>query len=90
MILLAVFWENPAVVGLILALPATALGYLGYQRSRVVDEKTSESTSIGLAVDALTKALSILQEDNRVLREDVVALRKLKTLIAEVEKVNGV
>lgn len=82
MILLAEFWENPAVVGLVLAIPATVLGYLGYRRSLKVDEAakqagiaTSQSVSVGQAVDGLNRVIAALQEDNEILRKDVKDLR---------------
>lgn len=65
------FWENPAVVGLILALPATALGYLGYRRSLPLDKAVTKTANneghIGL--------ISALQADNQDLREELRALR---------------
>lgn len=78
----AAFWENPAVVGLIIAIPGAILGYLGYRRSLKVDEAakqagiaTSQGISVGQAVDGLNKVIAALQEDNKVLRDDVKDLR---------------
>lgn len=91
----SVFWENPAVVGLILAIPSAVLGYLGYRRSRAIDEATEEAVtatghvvSIQQVIDGLNGVIAALQADNKVLREDV-ALRRLKALASELEKVNG-
>lgn len=77
------FWQNPAVVGLIIALPASILGYLGYRRSRGIDEAakqagiaTGHAASIGQVVDGLNGVIAVLQEDNKVLRADIFALRK--------------
>lgn len=76
-------WENPAVVGLILAMPATALGYLGYRRSRGVDEvakqaglASSQSTSVGQAIDGLNRVIDALQHDNKVLRDELILLKQ--------------
>lgn len=73
----AVFWENPAVVGIIIAIPATVLGYLGYRRSLGVD-KAVESVGemaghIGL--------INALQADNLVLRGELTLLREGVELI---------
>lgn len=92
----SVFWENPAVVGLILAIPGAILGYLGYRRSLEVDDATEQAglvsgqtTTIALAVDSLNKVIAVLQEDNKILRGDIIALRELKKTIVEIEKSNG-
>lgn len=76
------FWENPAVVGVIIAIPATILGYLGYRRARGVDEvakqagiATTHATSIGQVVDGLNKVIANVQSDNNDLRKEVLALR---------------
>lgn len=79
---MAGFWENPAVVGLIIAIPASILGYLGYRRSRRVDEVAkqagmadSHATSIGQVVDGLNKVIAAVQSDNHDLRKEVLELR---------------
>lgn len=68
----AMFWENPAVVGLILALPATALGYLAYRRSLPVDKAVQQVGEMAGHIGLITA----LQADNQVLRDGVTALRK--------------
>lgn len=82
MMLLTSFWQNPAVVGIIIALPATALGYLGYRRSlgldRVAEQAgmaTTNAASIGQVVDGLNKVIVAVQSDNSDLRKEVLALR---------------
>lgn len=81
--ILAVFWENPAIVGLIIAIPATALGYLGYRRSLGLDKvaeqagiATTHANSIGQVVDGLNRVIIVLQEDNKILRGDIADLRQ--------------
>lgn len=82
MILAAVWYENPAVVGLIIAIPATVLGYLGYRRSQGVDEATKQAgiaagqaTSIGQVVEGLNSVIANVQGDNEVLRREVIDIR---------------
>lgn len=87
----AAWMENPAVVGLIVAIPSGILGYLGYRRSRHVDAvaeqagvQSSQSTSIGQVVDGLNALVGNLQEDNRALRDHVKELNtKLDLIISE-------
>lgn len=83
MSLFAVFWENPAVVGLIIAIPATALGVVGYLRSRKLDEvaeqagiATTHTNSIGQVIGGLNSVITAVQSDNDDLRAEVMALRK--------------
>lgn len=77
--ILSVFWENPAVVGLILAVPATALGYLGYRRSLSVDKATAKAANnaghVGL-ITALQADNQDLRDELRLLRGDYAALRE--------------
>lgn len=83
--------ENPAVVGLLVAIPSAALGYLGYRRSRqndLVAERagiaTTQSASIGQVVAGMDSLVANLQEDNRALREHVKELNvKLDQIISE-------
>lgn len=83
--------ENPALVGLVVAVPSAALGYLGYRRSRHVDAvaeqagvSSTQATSIGQVVDGLNALVGNLQEDNRALREHVKELNvKLDLIIQE-------
>lgn len=95
----AVFWENPAVVGLIIALPASILGYLGYRRSRGVDEAakqagdaTRNATSIGQVVDGLNSVIAAVQSDNVDLRNEVKSLKhtveEIRDRLDAVEKAN--
>lgn len=69
--IVAMFWENPAVVGLILAIPATAIGYLGYRRSLPVDKAVKQVGEMAGHIGLITA----LQEDNKVLRGELIALR---------------
>lgn len=71
-------WSNPAIVGLILAIPSTILGLLAYRRSRAVDKvteqsqaATSHSGSINQVIEGMNKLNENLQEDNRLLREGI-------------------
>lgn len=68
--ILAPFWENPAVVGLIIAMPATVLGYLGWLASKGRDEAVKEA---GLA-SGQAVWIGQVQDDNRELRQRVDAL----------------
>lgn len=87
----ASLFENPAVVGLLVAIPSAVLGFLGYRRSRHNDEvaeragvATTRSTSIGQVVDGLDRLVANLQEDNKTLREHVKELNvKLDRIISE-------
>jgi len=72
----------PALIGLIIAIPSAALGYLGYRRSMRVDKvaeqagiATTHATSIGQVVDGLNKLTANLQSDNEILRQQVVEIR---------------
>lgn len=84
-------FENPAVIGLIVALPSALLGWLGYRRSRqndLVAERagiaTSQSASIGQVVEGMDRLVANLQADNRELREHVKELNlKLDQIISE-------
>lgn len=97
MIILASLFENPAVVGVIVAIPATAIGYIGYRRSvhndKVAEEAaiaTTQNTSIGQVIDGLNTIVFNLREDNKALREswreDVRELNlKVDELVDEVK-----
>lgn len=76
-------WTNPAFVGLVIALPATAIGYLGYRRSRNLDRvaeqagiATTNVTSIGQVVDGLNKVIDNIRTDNDDLRKEIRELRQ--------------
>lgn len=72
MILFDVFWENPAVVGLILAIPTITLGILAYRRSGPLDKAT-----VQVGVDAGHIGLiAALQVDNKIQREQTALLRQ--------------
>lgn len=95
-----IFW-HPAVIGLLVGLPSSLLGYLIYRRSRELDEAaeqagiaTAQRESIGQVVDGLNRIITALQEDNAFLRtevsvgrEDVKAcLRKVSDLRRRVDE----
>lgn len=76
------FWDNPAVIGLIIALPATILGYLGYRHSKGIDAaalqaetEAGEVTSVQQVIDGLSTAFKNVQSDNSVLREEIKEIR---------------
>lgn len=79
MILLAAFWENPTIVGLILLIPGTVLGYLGLRLSRardaVVKEEGASSGQVAWA--------GLVYQDNTALREEVKELRKIVEAIQD-------
>lgn len=74
----AEIWTNPAFVGIVVAIPSAALGYLGYRRARHIDKiaeqagiATSETTSIGQVIEGLNAIIANLQKDNEVLRTEL-------------------
>lgn len=81
-------WENPAVVGLIIGIPAFILGYLGYRRAVKVDKSTdnaavvaAQTGSVGQVISGLNDLIESLQEDNKIWREN---FKELSLKLAEV------
>lgn len=73
---MAGWYDNPAIVGLIIAAPASILGFLGWWRSRGMDEAAkvvaveAERTTRGAeAREDLESIIDNLQADNKVLRD---------------------
>jgi hypothetical protein len=85
--------ENPAIVGLIVGLPAFILGCLAYLRSRNVDAVAEQAGAashdieqVGQVIDGLNKLIANLQEDNKNLRLDILDLRlKMKDMGAIID-----
>lgn len=83
--------NNPAIIGLIVAIPSFLLGLLAYKRSVHVDEVTeqsgivtSQSGAVQQVIDGLNKIVANLQEDNKLLREQLVNFgTKFAELVAE-------
>lgn len=72
MILITVWYENPALVGLIIGAPMAILGFLGWMASKDRDEAVKEAgIASGQAV-----WIGQVQEDNRELRERVGTLEE--------------
>jgi len=93
---LAVWYDNPAVVGLIVGAPMAILGFLGWWRSRGMDaaatKVATESFQAGRVkevVEGLQAVIEALQEDNKYLRNTQDRLRerieKLEGRIREIE-----
>lgn len=86
--------DNPAIIGLIVAIPSFTLGYLGYRRSVKVDkaaEKSGEASAstaaVGQVIQGLNSLIDSLQEDNALLRESVAGLSiRLKQVTDEHEQ----
>ena len=88
--LLFTIYENPAFVGLVLAMPSSILGYLVYKQSQKADETakqggiaTVESGTIGQVIDGLNKLVDNLQTDNEVLRTNIDTLNTKLTRVIE-------
>lgn len=82
MVLAESLWQHPAVIGLLVGLPSSALGYMVYRRSRDVDDvaeqagiATGQRESIGQVVDGLNRIITALQDDNGLLRKEVISGR---------------
>lgn len=88
------FWSNPIVIGIVVAIPSSILGYLGYKRSVKSDKVAADSTiasthaaAINQVIDGLNKLIDGLQEDNKELRSSILSLSiKLKEAIEENSK----
>lgn len=84
-------WNNPAVIGLIIAIPSFILGYLGYRRAIRVDKITEQSGvamsqhgAISQVVEGLNSLISVLQQDNEILRKGIENLQdKLDKITVE-------
>jgi hypothetical protein len=55
--MLAVFYETPALVGIIIALPSLLLGYLGYRSSLKKDEAAKEVGVASAASDTIEQVI---------------------------------
>lgn len=69
---------DPIVVGVVVGLPATGLGWLGYRRSIRLDRLAVQAATIKeggtttqTIIDGLDRMIVRLQEDNRILRERI-------------------
>lgn len=78
MTFLTVWYENPAIVGLIIAVPSAVLGYLGFRRSQAVDESTKQA---GIATGQ-SIWMGQVQDDNKTLRDEV---RELRQTVASIQ-----
>lgn len=84
-------WENPAVAGLIIGIPASILGWLGYRRAVRIDKSTenaaiiaAQTGSIGQVITGLNQIIDNLQDDNKVWRESFKEISiKLAAVIEE-------
>lgn len=83
-------WTNPIIVGAIVGLPASILGFMAYRRSARLDKVAEQAALLqtqGAAaqrvLDGLNQIVTNLQEDNRILREQAVELSRRITLLGE-------
>lgn len=84
-------FENPAIIALVAAIPSVALGYLVYRQSKKTDKITeqssaasSQATAVDQVIQGLNKLIDNIQEDNKLLRENVDELRvRLKETMEE-------
>ena len=82
---------DPIIQAILIGLPATALGFLAWWRSRKVDAVAEQSgavteTRAGTAqvIDGLNQLIDNLQDDNRLFREDIKYLTlRLDVIVKE-------
>lgn len=81
--------ENP-LIGLVVAIPGIILGWLGHRRAERADlaaaataATTAQGAAIQQVIDGLNHIVDNLQDDNRVLRENVDTLSKRLAELAE-------
>lgn len=72
MTFLTVWYENPAIVGLILAIPSAVLGYLGWQLTKGRDAAVKDAA----VASGQAMWMELVQQDNKDLREEVRELRR--------------
>lgn len=75
--ILAGFFENPAVVGILIGIPTTVVGVLVYRRGKKADDVATEKGTIGAVYAGFDKIIENLQEDNADLRS---RLERVETL----------
>lgn len=88
--------NNPAVIGLIVAIPSFLVGYLGYRRSLKLDSVAQQAGSttfhlgaVDQIIDGLNDVIKQLREDKKELRDALKDLRgKLREAENEVEGLN--
>jgi hypothetical protein len=98
------FWEQPAVIGVVVAIPSLILGYFAHRRAVKIDRATEQSgiasndiEAVGQVIDGLNKLVVNLQEDNKYLRQEIIDHRiklaelstSYATLKREVDQING-
>lgn len=83
--------NNPAIIGLVVAIPSFVLGYLAYRQSKKVDRATEQSgvaddqlNAVGQVLSGLNQLIDNLQDDNKELRENIKLIGiKLKEVVEE-------
>lgn len=88
------YLENPALIGLVIAIPSFILGLLAYKRSVKVDKTTAQSQSetnqigaVNQVIDNLNKLVETYQKDNEIQRKIVDELNlKLDIATAKIDK----
>ena len=81
------FFSHPIVIGILVAVPSFTLGYLGYRRSQKADKAATQAGAVEQVIDGLNKLVDNLQDDNKILRADVIDLRtKLQAVLEERDK----
>lgn len=98
------FWSHPAVIGVIIGIPATAIAVLGYRRSVRTDAIAAQSDvaenkreGVEQVIEGLNKLLGNVQNDNEALRvtsrelnaEVRVLNKEVRELNAEVRSLNA-
>jgi predicted ATP-grasp superfamily ATP-dependent carboligase len=68
-------WTNPIIVGLIVGIPTSLLGYKAYRRAEALDKAAAQAATIAASGDAVQRVIdgldhmvNNLQVDNREVR----------------------
>lgn len=67
--------EN-VIVGVVVGVPATVIGVLGYRRSKQADEAAEESGTIAQIISGLNVLVANYRTDNAELRERMAGLEQ--------------
>ena len=90
MIAAASFWDHPATIGLLIAIPSVSLGWLAYRRSKRSDETAAQSGTITQVYTGLDRIIAALQADNADLRSRLGKLDQLESDVRQLRnRVSG-
>lgn len=88
--ILAGWYDNPAVVGLIIGIPASVFAFLGWRRSSRQDadakqreEEHRRTAHVTETREGMESIIAALQDDNKVLRGNQ---RRLETRVEALER----